>query len=271
MSQERFSPQEIEKIVEENRRYRSALNEAREVQKSSLSCEIPQIPGWDLGAASDPAHELSGDLLDIIEVQKHSQKPGEEPERILHVIQGDAAGKDIPAAILSTATHALLHSHFHPQKIDETFLAANYGLRESIKNPGNFVTVIDAQLNIKTGDLQWTRAGHTRPLLLEKKGKRIKQIKIDDGVGQPLNVALSPTFAHGHWQMTEGGKAFVYTDGVEEAHNGKGHFGERRIIKTIRDNWNLPVQEICDIVIEKANKFSKDKQDDKTIFGLARL
>ena len=74
-------------------RVQQDLDAAREIQRSLLPHELPEIPGYSLAFRSDTCYEVGGDYLDIVD----------QPDGIVLMAVADVAGKGLASAIMSTS------------------------------------------------------------------------------------------------------------------------------------------------------------------------
>ena len=81
-------------------RLESDLRVASEVQRALLPETPPQIDGLELLATCTPAREVGGDFYDFIDMG-----PG-----CLGIVVGDASGKGLPAALLTTECSSILRT-----------------------------------------------------------------------------------------------------------------------------------------------------------------
>jgi serine phosphatase RsbU (regulator of sigma subunit) len=106
--------------------------------------------------------------------------------------------------------------------IDET-IDAQFG-------PDRFVTAVLAELDLASGQLRWSIAGHPPPLLL-RGGKIVKTLEGDVGLPLGLGIHASPATE----ALEPGDKVVLYTDGLVEARSADGEFfGIDRLVDLIR-------------------------------------
>ena len=76
------------------------LRRAREIQESLLPKVIPQLPGFEVASAWQPAHAVGGDYFDVLKLG----------ENRLAICIGDVSGKGVPAALLMANVQASLRA-----------------------------------------------------------------------------------------------------------------------------------------------------------------
>src|ERR671917_938685 len=120
------------------------LRVARSIQQALLPKDLPQLEGWQITPYYQPAREVGGDFYDFFELE----------DGRLGVVEGDATGKGMPAALVASATSSMLRavardSAYSPgevlSRVNETLLA---------RIPLNmFVTCFYGVLNPSSGSL----------------------------------------------------------------------------------------------------------------------
>jgi serine phosphatase RsbU (regulator of sigma subunit) len=140
----------------ERERVDRELEVAREIQLGSLPEGVPTLEDWQIDPYCQPAREVGGDFYEFYQVSDG---------RVGFVV-GDATGKGVPAAIVTTATAAYLGavnaaSDSSPGK---ALALANEALFARI--PANmFVTCFYAVLDPQSATLTYANAGHELPYL----------------------------------------------------------------------------------------------------------
>jgi DNA-binding LacI/PurR family transcriptional regulator len=86
------------------------LELGREIQSSFLPREIPQIDGWEIHPAFQPAREVSGDFYDVFTL------PGQKVVLVL----SDVSGKDVGAALFMGMIRTLIRAHSEQAVSDES-------------------------------------------------------------------------------------------------------------------------------------------------------
>jgi sigma-B regulation protein RsbU (phosphoserine phosphatase) len=130
-----------------------------------------------------------------------------------------------------------------------------------------FVTLFLAILDIKTGMLSYSSAGHNPPAIL--KGDEVKMLEI---CNEPVAGAMpGMTYTTKKVRLEKGDTVFLYTDGVTEAMNSNGElFSEKRLMDTLDMNRGRSPQETITAVSEAITSFTGDapQSDDITMLAL---
>ncbi len=249
-------------------RVESELKIARIIQADFLHKIFPPFPqhkAFDIYASLIPAREVGGDLYDFFFI---------DDEQLFFSI-GDVSDKGIPAALFMAITKTLIKSiaeyEHNPAKVLER---VNNEL--SLDNESNmFVTVFCGILNIKTGEVSYTNAGHNAPLLI-REGQEIQEIYVPKSLA--LGVAPNVSYVNTKFTLNHNDKLILYTDGITEAMcKNKIIFGLDKfkdiLYKSFADTLINISENINDAV--KAHAAGAEQSDDITLmivewFGVQR-
>jgi phosphoserine phosphatase RsbU/P len=237
----------FEKERQERERMVREAEEARAIQHALFAKATPLVPGFAFETAWCPAGTLAGDWFDFIDLG--DQKYG--------VVLADVSGKGMPAALLMSATRALLRSaarlHVSP---GQTLLHLNQTLSEDFP-AGKFVTMLYGVLDATSREITLASAGHPRPLLVNH---HCEFVEMDSGL--PLGLGVS-VFPEHRIKLEAGTHLLLYTDGITEAMNANyEEYGPTRLI----DHFLQP--DACvEGLIEEIRKFGtgSDVTDDATV------
>jgi sigma-B regulation protein RsbU (phosphoserine phosphatase) len=185
---------------------------ASEIQISMLPRQFPastEKEAFDIYAMMEPAKEVGDDFYDFFLID----------DNLLYITTADVSGKGIPAALFMVITKILLKTEaLHGFSPSEIITRVN-----QILYPDNdtcmFATVFCAILDLKTGILKYSNAGHNPPLFYHAANGGFEFLDLPKGcvVGaMPDNV-----FKEKEITMKSGDILFLYTDGVTEAKNNK--------------------------------------------------
>jgi sigma-B regulation protein RsbU (phosphoserine phosphatase) len=200
----------------ERERMQVEADEARAVQQALFLKPVPLVPGFAFETAWHPAGSVAGDWFDFIDL-------GDEKYGI---VLADVSGKGMPAAILMSATRAILRSlaRLYPSP-GETLQHLNRTLSEDLPT-GKFVTMIYAVLNARTREITVASAGHLRPLLING-----QCAFLDVDTGLPLGLGES-TYPEYTLALEPGTKLLFYTDGITEAmDHSDEEYGPGRLVE----------------------------------------
>lgn len=220
------------------------LGRAREIQQALMPKQIPQIPGFDIAGAWEPARAVGGDYFDVIRLSENK----------LGICIADVVGKSVSAALLMANVQATVRA-FASDAASPAWLCSrvNGVLCNNIAS-GKFVTLFYGVLDANRRMLQYTNAGHLPPILVN--GSRPAR-QLENG-GALLGVFPEWKYEDSVVQLAPGDRLLLYTDGITEAAKADGEeFGEQRLIATassirqrssagLRDELVSQVKSFCD-------------------------
>src|SRR5215213_17244 len=193
------------------------LRVARSIQQALLPQGLPQLEGWQITPYYQPAREVGGDFYDFFELD----------EGRMGVVEGDATGKGMPAALVVSATSSMLRAvaqALGSSSPGEVLSRVNEVLLARIP-PNMFVTCIYAVLDPSSGLLVYANAGHDLPYLW--RGGYAEELRAR---GMPLGLMPKMSYEEKETFLGAGEEVLFYTDGLIEAHNPQGEmFGTPRL------------------------------------------
>ena len=245
--------QRLTETVAAKERIESELSIAREIQMSSLPKVFPPMPGLtelELHALLIPAREVGGDLYDFYPLGNGR----------FCFLAGDVSGKGVPAALFMAMTKTLLKTCAAIHSSPEDILARANNDLCSGNDRSMFVTLFLGILDLKTGELEYSNAGHNRPFVLRASGALDV---LDGAAGPPLGAFEGKSFSKVRARLSPGDRIFLYTDGVTEAESLAGEFfGEERLERSLRSLWGKPPKDMLAALLDEINAFSKAEQSD---------
>lgn len=245
-------------INEQNRRVSAELAVARDLQRGFL----PEIPDSDArfsaAAKMEPALELGGDFYDLFYT---------DDQTICFCI-GDVSGKGVPAAMLMGMCRSLIRSKARYLESPADILASvNRSLLEG-NHACMFVTLYLAILNIRTGRLDYSNAGHCAPVVInDVNGTRM----LEDRHGIPVGVT-DGEYGETREQLEKGDKLILYTDGVTEASNQQHDiYGEDRFMQTLQQSDRSTPDNLVASITDALDRFRgrSEQSDDVTLLTLS--
>jgi serine phosphatase RsbU (regulator of sigma subunit) len=238
------------------------LELAGRIQARFLPRHVPDVPGWDIAAALDPARQTSGDFYDFIPLDGGC----------LGLVVADVADKGTGAALYMALSRTLIRTfaHHHPTDPDEVLCAANERL---IIDAGSdqFVTVFYGTLDPRTGVLTYASAGHNPACLLHAAPE--DAVTMLGRTGVPLGLFEGMGWTKDRTLVAPGSVLLLYTDGVSEAQNARREeFGLPRLLDAARANLGRSAQDIHAAIMRAVTDFVGDAPqfDDLTLVVAVR-
>jgi phosphoserine phosphatase RsbU/P len=251
--------QAIEQETAHRERQEKELKQAREIQQSLLPKNIPQIDGFEIDGAWEPAREVGGDYFDVIPLS---------PTK-LGICIADVAGKGVSAALLMANVQAIVRA-FATESASSSNLCArvNSVLCSSI-SAGKFVTLFYGVLDAVHCTFRYTSAGHLPPILIRADGNAQQ---LANG-GALLGVFAEWTYEDSAVRLYPGDRLILFTDGITEAGMENGEeFGEQRVITSARASAGLSPSKLKTSLLDDAKKFcASPMKDDATLIVISAL
>jgi serine phosphatase RsbU (regulator of sigma subunit) len=223
---------------------------AAQVQRLFLPLGRPAISGLEIAGMMQPARGVSGDYYDYIPVDEHT----------IQMVIADVAGKGIPAALLMSATAAVMRLEAnHDRDMLEQVGRLNTGIN-SVAGSDRFVTLLVAEIDVQTRTLRYINCGHNPALLLRAGTGTITRLS-----SSCPPIGLSPE-EHCELQsesLMPGDVLVFYTDGVTEAGN-RSHeeFGMDRLCAAVQLGSSLSAEDLMSKIYNAAADFCGDDFDD---------
>ena len=248
----------LEKATKENERVGTELKLAKSIQESALTNEFPDCDEYSIFASMNPAKEVGGDFYDFYLID----------ENHLVLTIADVSGKGVPAALFMMITKVLLSSATVNYKTPSEILTS-INNQISKKNTTNmFITVWLGILDLRTGKLVYSNAGHEDPVIY-RKGADFKIEKTTHGI--VVGAFENYKYKDNEITLKKGDKLFLYTDGVPEATNNKNEmFGLDRMVNSLNNNFDKDMESLLKNVKKDVDEFVDGavQFDDLTMLGL---
>ncbi len=228
---------------------------------SMIPLTFPAFPDRDefsIYAMLQPANEVGGDFYDFYFLNEN---------KICFCI-GDVSGKGVPAALFMAMTKTLIQSWAHDEHSTATILThVNEALSQDNKTC-MFVTLFVGILEVDSGEVTYTNAGHNPPALRRANGA---VERIDELHGPVVGAVEDMTYGESKLRLGNHDLLFLYTDGVTEAmdHNDE-LYTEQSLIDSLAAKPSLPVEETVAKIVAEVNQFEAlaVQSDDITVLGL---
>jgi sigma-B regulation protein RsbU (phosphoserine phosphatase) len=131
-----------------------------------------------------------------------------------------------------------------------------------------FVTVFAGILNIRSGELVYTNAGHNPPYIKRKDGTLQR---LDQRHGPAIGAMEGMVYKEERDTLEPGDLLFLYTDGVTEAIDTEDHFfSEARLKDLLTAKSTKDVQTAVDHTVAAVIAFEgeAERTDDVTVLAL---
>lgn len=278
----------IEKLIleqKEKQRLENELTIAQEVQAQLYPRQVSDLESLEVHGFCRPARTVSGDYYDFLTASSHK----------LILAVGDISGKGISAALLMATIHSAVRAYSVeslPQMAEPVAVGAVAGSGrimatwpEGVEiSPGALLALLNHQLFESTPPekyatlflgiydghshrLTYSNGGHLPPILIGEDGS----VRRLEAGGTVVGLFDNVSYDEDSVEMHPGEIFLAYSDGVTEPENDFGEFGEQRLIDLVRDNRQLPLPQISQIVTMAVDDWIGDKeQPDDVTLVLAR-
>ena len=231
----------------------------------TLQTELLGIPahvaGLELAHAYRSATKLArigGDFYDVFEV-----RPG-----LVFFVLGDVSGKGIEAATLTAMAKSTIRAFAYHDASPATVLdQANRVIAEQI-GEGRFITVVVGTLEIASGDVTISSAGHPAPILCGKGAC------VDNEIHRNPPLGLFPDQKHDDISlvMESGDMIVLFSDGLLDARSGSDIFGEEGVHNVLAEFDNASPDEVVAALLDKAESHAGgEPPDDIAIVAMRYL
>jgi len=233
------------------------LRQARDIQRGLLPKEIPELEGFQITGAWEPAKLVGGDYYDVIPVAKNK----------VALCIADVAGKGVSAALLMANVQAAIRA-FASESVPPSRVCAQTNSVLCINTAvDKFVTLFYGILDAVTRTLTYVNAGHPRPVIIRSNGD---VIHLEAGEAL-LGVFRDWTYRDSILQLEPGDLLLLFTDGITEAMRQDGQeFGEDRMIAEILNSGEHSLGQIQAHLFSQMKAFCDARlSDDATLVMVA--
>jgi len=241
-------------------RVQQDLDAARNIQRSLLPQQLPEIPGYSVAYRSVTCYEVGGDYLDIVE----------QPDGSLLMAVADVAGKGLASALMSTTFRSAFRAvALSGQPLDELATRMNqHHWAEGEEARRRYVTAIFLRLDPRTGELEVVNAGHNPGFLVLPDGKVIEF----ESTGTPLGLLPGMRYSCQKSGFPPGARLLFYTDGLTEVFRGDEEFGPERLLNVFSTCRSTKADDILGALWTAIGDFSQGgpQGDDMTALALSR-
>ncbi len=257
--------QKAYKIIESHKdKIKDELSVGRKIQLSMLPSEFPAFPDhdeFDVYATLQPGREFGGDFYDFFFI-------GED--RFCFCI-GDVSGTGVPAASFMSITKSIIKSRAGDDFSTASILThVNEELCE-VNKAATFATLFMGILNIKTGMLLYTNAGHKPPYIRQGKGSLEM---LDRLHGPVLGTVRGSVYKEDKIVLSKNDLLLAYTDGVTEAgDNADNLFSDNRLAEFMSSCECESVEDMVHATVSEVKRFKNeaDQLDDMTVLAVQFL
>ena len=250
----------MRRAIQQRSVIKGEVDVAAQLQQKMVPQQFPAFPNrsdFDLYGVLQPARVMGGDLYDFL-----------LRDNKLVFCLGDVSGKGMPAALVMSVVHSVFRAAAsHTSDPAEINSMINEAVAHG--NDSNmFCTLFTGVLELATGRLHYSNAGHNLPVILSS-----------DGTTHFLeampNIALGviEEFPYQAQKVTLpcGTSLITYSDGVTEAESvDKRLFGDAALLKALEGKANLSPELLMDGLLKDLRLHTRfaEQSDDITMLGI---
>ncbi|MFP6595874.1 MAG: PP2C family protein-serine/threonine phosphatase [Candidatus Hydrogenedentota bacterium] len=248
---------ELERETGKRERLESEFRIASEMQRALLPEAPPVVDGLEIIGWSRPSKEVGGDFYDFLELA-----PGK-----IGLVLGDATGKGVPAALLTTQCASALRT-LSGQFSDpsELLQRTNHEFHKRVGATHRFVTLFLMVIDTETGIAHYASAGHPTPLLVNSRTAGSRWL--EEASGFPLGIVAEAQYDAHEIQLTPGDTILIFSDGLTDARNHDDVlYGEAHIQTSVESLTEVTVDSVLDKTRSDVERYMNGKEaaDDMTI------
>ena len=265
-----------QELTHKQDRLEQDLIAAAEIQKSLLPINVNYGEILDVAWRFQPCDKIGGDIFNIIQLN--------DDHWAIYII--DVAGHGVPAAMVAVT----VYQYLQPQSGNLMVRPDDSPDNQPIRQPAqvlkfldqeypfdrfdNFFTMNYVVLNVKTGTLISSSAGHPPPIILREDGTLVQLKKGGRPIGT-IDLRLSMdepiVYEQDQEQIGVGDKLVFYTDGVYEYQNDRSDFyGNQRFHEKLTALKDQSVVDLIEASFEALMAFGKNTapKDDVSLLGI---
>jgi len=252
----------LTKAHEEKSRVVAELNIAAAIQQGMMPVEtFKDRKDFEIAASMTPAREVGGDFYDYYFIDKTH----------LAIVIADVSGKGIPAALFMMVSQMLIKQILidNPKRKPSEVLSGLDQIFNQRNSTEQFVTVWLGILNIETGEVVATNAGHEFPVLSQ--GENGEYIAMKDKHNPPVATVEGLKRTDYKFKLRKGDSLLVYTDGVLEATDKDNKlYGMERLLNVLNSKKESTSAGIIQTVLDSVNSFvgKAEQFDDMTLLNI---
>jgi phosphoserine phosphatase RsbU/P len=230
---------------------------ARKIQHDLMPKNKYPFENFECTSFYESAKEVGGDYYEIIKSNEKS-----------FLVIGDISGKGLAAALYMVRVQAIIHTLVKDSNSSKDILLKLKQTFSQNLSKGYFLTIIASSIE-ENGKVKLCSAGHTPVYWYKKKEDLIEEVN-PRGIGIGLNDKgiFENTLEELRIRMSSDDILLFFTDGLPEAMNiRKRQFGFDNIKKLLKENCDLPVEQLKEKIVAQVNFFKGEavQQDDLTM------
>jgi sigma-B regulation protein RsbU (phosphoserine phosphatase) len=237
-----------------NDQMEAEMRSAQAIQRL-LTGPLPVHPAVEIQTHLQSARILGGDTIYLTLT----------PDERLAIAVGDVSGKGSPAALAGAVLIGMLEeSPARFRSPSETLDELNRRLVGRLPDE-MFVTFFYGILDLRTGELVFSNAGHERPFLLSRTGEG----EMLSSFGLPLGLFPETEYAEYRTRLRPDDLLFFYTDGLIDQRQTDGErLTAERLFEMVGETCGGSCPELVDSVLRRAVEGTGEVVDDLSMVAI---
>ena len=232
------------------------LRIAAQIQDNMLPVAFKGHKNISVSAAMTPAKEVGGDFYDYFFIDDDH----------VGLVMADVSGKGVPAALFMAISKIVIHDRALVGGPPAEILRDANDRISSTNKMGLFVTVWFGILDLNTGIVTYTNAGHEYPAVRHGKNGEYEILETENF--PPVATMEGIDYENSTLTLEDGDSLFLYTDGVADVKDPSGeHLGLDRLAALLKSAVGKNTAETVQFVNDAVNDFlaGTDRFDDTTM------
>ena len=237
------------------------LEAASQIQKSLLPHHAPEIQHVRVAWRFEPCQHVGGDIFQI---------QNDNPENISAYVY-DVCGHGVSAAMVAMTVSQFLQSLHNRSRLTGKLFSPEDVLKRldqafPLDRFDCFFTIVYAALNLRSGHLKYSNAGHVPPLILRVDGS----LEVLSQHGTVIGIGLDEPFGEAEHVLRNGDRVLLYTDGLTDNFDSNDdREGKTNFYQTLQDFNQMQTNQFVNRVVERANSLRKGLPPDDDMSLLA--
>ncbi|MFH0880169.1 MAG: SpoIIE family protein phosphatase [Lentisphaerota bacterium] len=261
-----------EQLRDKNSQLEDDLNLAREIQQAFLPSEYPAFPR---GVAPEesalkfshlyfPSGAVGGDFFDIIDIS----------DTQAGIFISDVMGHGARAALVVATIRGLIEQLSSSARDPGVFMSKlNEAYSSIFKETSElmFATALYLMVDVTTGIVRYTTAGHPFPFLLSREKGTLEELSFSPGArGPAIGLFNNSIYKNDERQLRPRDLLFFYTDGLSEAKSGNVEYSDSgRLNEILRSKMALPLSQLLNDLVADVREYSGSSEFEDDVCLLA--
>ncbi len=245
--------------VKDKARMEAELKNASDIQEAILPKSFPNTDKYIFSTYYKPQSESGGDYYDFIDVDYNH----------FGIVIADVTGHGVGAGIVMAMLRSHLRTYAAGEKDTSVILKGINPILKRDTLPNMFVTILYIVVDIGTGALYYTNAGHHPAIIYNSKDQNFKQLHTGGmPVGMVDSSIFNPEINLKQAQLKKGDFLIAFTDGIIEAKSASDEeYGEQRFFEAIKMFASDDLDRMRDNLVANLKNFTAgaEQSDDITL------